>query len=159
MSVSNYISQKGFDVLSAEYQQLKTIERPKITELVAWAASLGDRSENADYKYGKKRLREIDSRLRFLSKRIAEAVIVDYLQNKDKVIRFGATVELQDCNGCSKIIHIVGVDEVDTISNKLSWRSPIAKAIIGKTEDDAVTVLTPTGETEYQIIHVSYLEW
>jgi transcription elongation factor GreB len=155
----NYISQGGFDKLASEHQHLTRVERPKTCEVIAWAAGNGDRSENADYQYGKRRLREIDRRLRFLSQRINDAEIVDYTKNSDDKIRFGATVTIIDEEGEAKSYTIVGVDEIDTESGKISWQSPIGKALMGKETGDEITVQTPEGPREVSIEEVEYSKW
>lgn len=158
----NYISKVGLDRLLAEIEQLERVERPKVTELVAWAASLGDRSENADYLYGKRRLREIDSRLRFLHTRVNSAEVVNYLsaQNQSSdVIRFGATVDLQDEEGESKIVTVVGVDEIDPAKGKISWRSPLGAALLGKKVGDEFEVKAVGGNSRYTVADVVYKQW
>lgn len=147
----------GFKALATELEELLRVERPKVTELVQWAASNGDRSENADYLYGKKRLREIDRRVRFLSARLDRALVVDPLTIKSEAIKFGATVELEDEEGRRKKVSIVGIDEVDTARAHLSWQSPMGKALLNKSVGDEALVITPQGEVTYQIIAVSYL--
>lgn len=152
----NYISESGYKKLSDELQQLLKIERPKICELITWAASLGDRSENADYIYGKKRLREIDSRIRFLNKRLDLAVVVDPSKNKGEKVQFGATTKVVDDDGEEKSYQIVGVDETDAKNGKISWKSPIGSALMGKTEGDSVLIRTPKGEFELEILSIEY---
>ncbi|MFG1501025.1 transcription elongation factor GreB [Halobacteriovorax sp. XZX-3] len=154
----NYITPKGFAKLEEELNFLMKTERPEITETVKWAASLGDRSENADYQYGKKRLREIDRRIRFLNTRINAALIVDPLSVTTDKIQFGATVTLEDENGKEKKYSIVGVDEVDTTKGYVSWKSPIARAMIGKEEGDEVIVQAPGDDFEYTIIEINYID-
>lgn len=154
----NYITPHGLKRLQDEHDFLKMTERPKVTKLVAWAASLGDRSENADYQYGKKRLREIDRRLRFLIRRINEALVVDPLKQIDGKIMFGATVTLEDGDGEEKVVQIVGVDEVNTDKGRISWKSPIGKGLLGKEEGDDVTIKVPSGLKEFTITEVEYRE-
>ncbi len=155
----NYITPEGFKRLSDEHDFLKMKERPEVTKVVAWAASLGDRSENADYQYGKKRLREIDRRLRFLIRRINEAQVVDPIAQRElageKVI-FGATVTLVDDEGAQRKYSIVGEDEVDTSKGHISWKSPIGRGLLGREADDEVTINTPLGAKEFTIIEVKY---
>src|SRR5437868_20142 len=128
----NYITPGGLARLRAEYHQLMHVERPKIVEVVAWAASNGDRSENADYQYGKRRLREIDKRVHFLTKRIEDAEIVDpVLLKAEKIVRFSATVTIANEDGDEIIYQIVGEDEFDAKNGKISWKSPVAKALLG----------------------------
>lgn len=127
-----------------------------MVETIAWAASNGDRSENADYIYGKRRLREIDKRIRFLEGRIDSAQVVDPKEQQGKIILFGATVVVEDEKGASKTLQIVGVDEIDVQAGKISWQSPIGRALLRAKEGDAVVVNTPRGEDELQIIEVKY---
>lgn len=155
-TIKNYITPLGFKRLQDEFDFLKKIERPEVTKLVSWAASLGDRSENADYIYGKKRLREIDRRLRFLGKRIGDASVVDpEKQNFDK-IQFGATVEVENEDGESRIYSIVGVDETDSKRGLISWQSPIGKGLLGKKVGDSIEVRTPSGLVEFEVIIIHY---
>lgn len=157
MSEKNYITKKGLLKLTSEYEHLIKVERPEVTRVVAWAASLGDRSENADYQYGKKRLREIDKRLAFLSGRIEAAHVVEYFQMKGEKIQFGATVTIQNEDGEVKTYTIVGVDETDQTLSYISWKSPIGSALLGKVTGDTIIVNSPKGKAEYEIISVSYL--
>lgn len=152
----NYITRQGFEKLKAEAHQLFSVERPKVVETVIWAASNGDRSENADYQYGKKRLREIDRRVRFLGQRMDKAEIVDPEKIISEKIVFGATVTIADENGGTKTYQIVGEDEIDTTVNKLSWKSPIAKALLGKKIGDEVLVKRPIGDHYFSVIAVIY---
>ncbi len=153
---SNYITPVGHNRLVNELNELLRVERPEITKLIQWAASNGDRSENADYLYGRRRLREIDRRIRFLTSRIDDAVIVDPIQTKSDKVQFGATVTVSDEDGNEKTYTIVGVDEVDTSKGHLSWKSPIGSALLGKTEGDEATIRTPQGETVVEIVKISY---
>jgi transcription elongation factor GreB len=154
----NYITPVGFQKLKDEYSQLLNVDRPKIVETVAWAASNGDRSENADYHYGKKRLREIDSRLRFLMGRIENAEVVDpkVIKVSDKVL-FGATVTIVNDEDEEATYQIVGEDEFDVKSGKISWKSPLAKALLGKKLDDEVPVRKPSGEEIVTIIAIHFI--
>jgi transcription elongation factor GreB len=152
----NYITPLGFKRLQDEHEHLTKVERPETVKVVTWAASLGDRSENADYQYGKKRLREIDRRLRFLSKRIDIAKIIDPETIDIHKIQFGATVVIEDDEGCEKKFSIVGTDEIDTKRGLISWKSPIGKSLIGREEGDEVIVKTPKGDAEYTVINVEY---
>ena len=156
MSSKNYITPGGFKRLQDEFTFLKMEERPRVTKVVSWAASLGDRSENADYQYGKKRLREIDRRLRFLGKRIEEAEVVDPTEQKNSKIMFGATVEVEDLDGNILTYQIVGEDEIESKKGRISWKSPIGKTLLGKEEGDVVNVKTPNGIRELEIIKVEY---
>lgn len=156
MEKNNYISPIGHKRLVDELESLLKIERPEVTKLVQWAASNGDRSENADYLYGKRRLREIDRRIRFLNQRLDAAVIVDPLKINSAKIQFGATVELLGEDGAKKIFTIVGVDEVNTSIGRISWQSPVGKNLIGKSKGDEVLVKVPSGEIVYEVISVTY---
>lgn len=159
MDNKNYITPNGHKVLRAELENLVKIERPKIVDIVSWAASNGDRSENGDYIYGKKRLREIDKRIRFLSKRLDISEVVNPLQQKDnKQIFFGATVVLADENGEEKTYSIVGIDEANASENKISWISPLAKNLLKKFEGDSINLKTPSGFKEFDIVEVVYKE-
>ncbi len=152
----NYITVRGLERLKEELHFLLTVDRPKVVETVAWAASNGDRSENADYQYGKRRLREIDRRVRFLQKRIDLAEVVDPAAQKGDKVLFGATVTVHDEDGAERVYRIVGVDETDAKSGKVSWISPIGQALLQAREGDAVTLKTPKGEEELEIVKVTY---
>lgn len=152
----NYITPLGLKRLFDEQEYLLKEDRPAVTKVVTWAASLGDRSENADYQYGKKRLREIDRRLRFLAKRIDSAEAVDPETINTNKVQFGATVIIEDEQEVSKSFSIVGIDETDAGKTYISWRSPIGSALIGKEVGDDILVRTPQGEVEYCIIKISY---
>jgi transcription elongation factor GreB len=156
MVKNNYISPKGHQKLVDELDQLLKVERPEVTKLIQWAASNGDRSENADYIYGKRRLREIDRRIRFLTQRLDASVIVDPTKITSEKIQFGATVELTDEDGNNRKFTIVGVDEVDTAKGRISWQSPIGKTLIGKASGEEVLVKTPSGEITYEVVSVIY---
>ncbi len=156
MSDKNYITPAGLAALKAEYHQIFHVERPKVVEVVTWAASNGDRSENADYQYGKKRLREIDKRARFLIKRIEAAEIVDATKMSGKKVLFSATVTLSTEDGDEVIYQIVGEDELDPKAGKISWKSPIAKALLGKTIGDEVRIVKPAGEEFVTIESVEF---
>ena len=152
-----FITPQGFAALRAEYEELFAIERPKIVETVSWAASLGDRSENADYLYGKKRLREIDRRLSYLAKVMKSAKVVDPAKQEQRdTVRFGATVELADEDDERRILTLVGEDEADASSGKISWAAPIARALVGAKVGDERTVRLPAGEKSYEVISISY---
>ena len=154
----NYITPEGHAVLEAEFQQLLKVERPEVVRVVAWAASNGDRSENGDYIYGKKRLRQIDSRLRFLMQRMDLAVIVDpQTQQGLEKIFFGAWVTLYSMERETEHRYrIVGQDELEPTKGYISWVSPLARMLLGKQPGDIVRVQTPGGEETYEIIEVSY---
>jgi transcription elongation factor GreB len=153
----NYITPQGFARLKGELLDLIDNERPRIVEIVHWAASNGDRSENGDYLYGKKRLREIDRRMRFLTKRLDIAEVVDPAAqpNRDQVF-FGATVLYSDKAGDEHRVTIVGVDEAEPLAGKISWISPVARALIKAKEGDTVVLRTPGGIEELDILEVSY---
>ena len=142
--------------LITELEWLNREERPAVTKLVTWAASNGDRSENADYLYGKKRLREIDRRIRFLTQRLDASLVVDPSSIKSDKIQFGASVELLDEYGTTRNFTIVGIDEVDTDKGHISWQSPIGRALLGKNEGDEVRVIIPTGESNYEVVSIQY---
>ena len=166
MEEKNYITPAGHERIKTELLQLLNLDRPEIVKVVHWAASNGDRSENGDYIYGKKRLREIDRRIRFLNKRLKFAVVVDNLARKSgeadaEQIFFGATVTYSALEGSDAgkeiSITIVGVDEVDLDKGHVSWVSPIAKALIKSRLGDCVVIQTPTGPCEIEILAVQYL--
>lgn len=155
---SNYITPKGIARLLAEQEQILKTERPEILKVIEWAASLGDRSENADYQYAKRRLRELERRLRFLRTQIDDAVVVDQSKTKLDTVQFGATVSVQDEEGRVKRYSIVGTDETNAEKNYISWKSPMARALLGKRVGDYVTVQTPSGELEIEVIVLEYVE-
>jgi len=152
----NYITPQGYARLKAELRQLVEAERPEVVKTVAWAASLGDRSENADYIYGKRRLREIDRRVRFLIKRLEAAEVVDSAGRDTDQVFFGATARVRGDAGRETTVTIVGVDEVDPAAGRVSWISPIAKALLKAREGDSVTLRTPAGEERLEILDVQY---
>jgi transcription elongation factor GreB len=151
----NYISPAGFARLQAELRELVEVERPEVVKTVSWAASNGDRSENGDYIYGKRRLREIDRRVRFLIKRLENAEIVQSSGRDTDQVFFGARVRLKMA-GEEKEITILGLDEVDPARGVVSWISPMAKALLRAREGDTVTLRTPGGEEKVEILEVSY---
>ncbi|HAA92513.1 MAG TPA: transcription elongation factor GreB [Rhodospirillaceae bacterium] len=153
----NYLTPGGHRRLQAELKHLTSAERPKVVDVVAWAASNGDRSENGDYIYGKKRLREIDRRIRFLIKRldIAEVVDPEAQTNREQVF-FGATVGYVDENDTERTVKIVGVDEVRHEEGEISWQSPVAKALLAKKVGEVSIVRTPDGEMEIEVLAISY---
>ena len=153
----NYITRAGYDRLRAELFQLMDEERPRIVEVVHWAASNGDRSENGDYLYGKKRLREIDRRIRFLTKRLEIAEVVDPSQHHggDQVY-FGATVTYADEQGRETTVTILGVDEADSIHGQISWVSPVARALLKARVGDVVRLSLPGGVQELEVLAVAY---
>jgi transcription elongation factor GreB len=153
----NYVTPLGFQRLRDELQRLMRVERPKVVDIVAWAAGNGDRSENGDYIYGKRRLREIDGRIRFLSKRLDIAEIVDPArQQKQDQVFFGATVTYVDPRGAEKTVTIVGVDEADLDEGKVSWASPLAKAMARARAGDAVELRTPGGVELIEVLKIHY---
>ncbi|MES2769654.1 MAG: transcription elongation factor GreB [Bdellovibrionota bacterium] len=148
----NYITKEGAEALRQEYQHLFHVERPKLVTTVAWAASNGDRSENADYIYGKRRLREIDRRLGHLNDKLSRAEVVDISTLKSDKIIFGAVVEIEDEEGNAFKYQIVGEDEIDAEKGKMSWKSPVGKALLGKKIDEEVEVKTPNGIKIYTVL-------
>jgi len=156
----NYMTPGGFARLSAELEQLVQKERPELVATVAWAAGNGDRSENGDYIYGKKRLREIDRRIRFLIKRLDAAEVVDPAAPREEEtagqVFFGATVDVRNARGEPRTISIVGVDEIDTARGYISWVSPMARALLKAREGDTVTLRTPAGAEEIDVVEVRY---
>ena len=151
----NYITPAGFARLKSELKHLAEVERPAVVKTVAWAASLGDRSENADYLYGKKRLREIDRRVRFLIKRLESAQIVHSAGRDTDQVYFGAQVRVKGAGG-ERTVRIVGTDEVDAQRGDVSWISPIARALLKARQGDSVVLRTPAGEEKLEILEVSY---
>ncbi|NDH81746.1 MAG: transcription elongation factor GreB [Burkholderiaceae bacterium] len=164
MDTKNYITPAGHEALKTELLHLLDHERPEIVQVVHWAASNGDRSENGDYIYGKKRLREIDRRIRFLNQRLENAVVVN---NQERIAKggdpeqifFGATVLYSDADGTETRVRIVGVDEVDLEKGDVSWISPIAKALIKAKVGDTVRIQTPAGVKEIDILDVRYEDY
>ena len=153
----NYVTPAGYAALRAELLQLLDVERPKIVEVVHWAASNGDRSENGDYLYGKKRLREIDRRTRFLTKRLERAEVVDpALHHGSDQIFFGATVTYADSRGDERTITIKGIDEVDQLNGEISWIAPVARALLKARVGDEVRLRTPAGEETLEVLEVRY---
>jgi transcription elongation factor GreB len=152
-----FITPQGFAHIRAEYEQLFSSERPKLVETIAWAAANGDRSENGDYIYGRKRLREIDRRLSYLSKVMKSAKVVDPSRQEQRdTVRFGATVELADEDDKRRIITLVGEDEADATSGQVSWAAPIARALVGAKVGDERIVRLPSGEKSYEIMRIDY---
>ena len=155
----NYITPKGYAVLRAELFDLMDNERPRMVEIVHWAASNGDRSENGDYHYGKKRLREIDRRIRFLTKRLEIAEITDpSVHHGSDQVFFGATVTYVDEADVQRTVTILGIDEADSLKGEVSWISPIARALLKAREGDAVKLVTPLGVQEVEVVSVRYPE-
>lgn len=154
---TNYITPQGFAALRAEYNRLLGDERPKIVEIVSWAAGNGDRSENGDYLYGRKRMREIDGQLRRLSKKMKDARVVDPAQQPDKSrVFFGATVTIADEDDNHRTLTIVGNDETDAGAGKIGWDAPLARALRGAGVGDLRRVRLPAGEKEYEVMEISY---
>jgi transcription elongation factor GreB len=155
--VKNYITPEGQRRLMDEATQLRNVERPKIVDVVSWAAGNGDRSENGDYLYGKQRLREIDRRLRFLSKRLEIAEVVDPRRQKNREqVFFGARVTYEDAKGVEHQVRIVGVDEARADAGEVSWVSPIARALHKAREGDTVELKTPTGPERIEVVRIEY---
>ncbi len=154
---TNYITPGGYRQLREEYEQLFGTERPQVVEKISWAAGNGDRSENGDYIYGRKRLREIDRRIGWLSRRMKDAKVVDPAQQPDKArIFFGATVTLADEEDNQRVVTLVGEDEADAGAGRISWKSPIARAIRGAAVGDLRRVMLPSGEKEVEIVEIRY---
>lgn len=153
----NYITRAGYERLRTDWVQLMDEERPKVVEAVHWAAKNGDRSENGDYLYGKKRLREIDRRIRFLTKRLEIAEVVDpsVHHGKDQVF-FGATVTYADGDGRETAVTIMGIDEADSTRGQVSWISPVAQALLKAREGDEVRLMTPSGWQAIEVLQVEY---
>ena len=160
VGVKNYVTPSGLQRLNDERRFLLTRERPAVTKVVAWAASNGDRSENADYQYGKRRLREIDRRIRFLTKRIDAAEVVDpeapRAGRTATQVFFGATVRYANAAGTEKVVRVVGLDEVDLDRNHISWKSPLARALMKSGPGDSVILRAPGTTEELQILEVRY---
>src|SRR6516162_2601955 len=158
--VKNYITPSGLERLKDEHRFLLTRERPAVTKVVAWAASNGDRSENADYQYGKRRLRQIDGRIRFLTKRIEAAEVVDPEAPRTGLLAtrafFGATVRYANAAGAERVVSIVGTDEVDLDRNHISWMSPLGRALIKSAAGDSVVLKAPGGTEYLTVLEVRY---
>jgi len=155
----NYITPTGYVALQTELLQLIDDERPRVVEIVSWAASNGDRSENGDYLYGKKRLREIDRRLRYLTRRLEVAVIADpALHHGSEQIFFGATVTYAYTHGLEHTVTIKGIDETDNLKGEVSWVSPIAQALLKAHVGDEVRIQTPKGQEWIEVLNVQYPE-
>lgn len=153
----NYITPQGFAALRAEYDRLLGDERPKIVEIVSWAAGNGDRSENGDYLYGRKRMREIDGQLRRLAKKMKDAKIVDPAHQPDKSrVFFGATVTIADEDDNQRTLTLVGNDESDSSAGRIGWDAPLSRALRGAGLGDLRTVRLPAGEKEYEVIDIRY---
>jgi transcription elongation factor GreB len=158
-SPPNYITPAGFAALRAEYDHLLGVERPHIVEVVNWAAGNGDRSENGDYLYGRKRMREIDGQLKRLSRKMKDARVVDPARQPDKSrVYFGATVTIADEDDNRRTVTLVGNDETDAGSGRIGWGSPIARALRGAAVGDLRRVMLPAGEKDYEVMAIGYLE-
>ncbi len=153
---SRPITPQGYAKFEKELQQLWHVDRPKIVEEVADAAAMGDRSENAEYIFGKKKLREIDRRMKYLSDLLDKLTVIDPTQQKKSTVDFGATVDVEDENGVKKTYSIVGEDEVDAKRGRISMKSPVGRALVGKRPGDAVLVDRPAGEIELEVIRLRY---
>jgi transcription elongation factor GreB len=151
-----YLTPRGFQTLKDEFDHLKKKERPEVVNTVAWAAGNGDRSENGDYIYGKKRLREIDRRLAFLNSRLTKAEVIDPCRVPYKAVYFGASVTIKEEDDETKTYMIVGEDEIDLGAGKVSWKSPLGSALLYKCVDDWATIRAPKGTREVQIIDITY---
>ena len=152
-----FITPEGFARIRAEYEQLFGVERPKLVEVISWAAGNGDRSENGDYIYGRKRLREIDRRLSYLAKVVKDAKVVDPADQPTRdQVRFGATVELTDEDDIRRTVTIVGDDEADASAGKIGWSAPLARALIGASVGDERIVRLPAGEKSYEVMAIDY---
>lgn len=152
-----FITPEGLARIRAEYEQLFATERPALVETIAWAAANGDRSENGDYIYGRKRLRELDRRLGYLAKVMKQAKVVDPSGQQDRnQVRFGATVELADADDQRKTITLVGDDETDASNGLIGWSAPLARALVGAKVGDARTVRLPVGEKSWEVIAIRY---
>ena len=156
--LKNYITPAGYARLQAELKQLLDVERPQTVSVVHWAALNGDRSENGDYIYGKKRLREIDRRIRFLIKRLEIAEVVDSSGQEQDRVFFGATVSVRDGAGRVRSVSIVGMDEVDPARGRVSWVSPIARALLKARVGDTVSLRTPSGVEELEVAEIGYVD-
>jgi len=152
----NYITPEGARRLSEELGRLRSVDRPRIVQEVADAAAQGDRSENAEYIYGKRKLREIDRRMHYLTKRLESAVVVDPKEQKGDKVFFGAAIEVEDEDGKRHTYRIVGEDEIDSKMGRISWKSPVGRALLGKSPGDVVTVRRPAGDIEMEIVSVKY---
>jgi len=157
LGAKNYMTPAGHGRMQSEMAQLVKVERPQVVSIVSWAASNGDRSENGDYIYGKKRLRELDRRIRFLTKRLAHCQVVDpTMQEATERVYFGATVTISDEHGEEATYSIVGIDEAEPTRGRISWISPLARALLKSRQGDRVRFQSPGGSREMEIIHVEY---
>jgi transcription elongation factor GreB len=153
----NHISPAGYRRLREEYEALFGVERPKLLETITWAAANGDRSENADYQYGRRRLREVDRRINFLARRMKAAKVTDPAAQPDTSHAwFGATVTLADEDDARRTVTLVGEDEADAAAGRISWHSPLARALRGAAVGDVRRVILPAGEREYEVVAIAY---
>lgn len=153
----NYITPQGYSALRARYELLFSIERPKLVETISWAAGNGDRSENGDYIYGRKKLREVDRELNFLSKRMKDARVVDPAKQADRAkVWFGATVTIVDEDDVERVVTLVGEDEADASNGRISWKSPLARALRGAAVGDCRQVILPAGPREHEVLAIAY---
>jgi len=157
VGTKNYITPAGFNRLKDELKVLLYEERPKIVSVIQWAAGNGDRSENGDYIYGKRRLREIDRRIRFLNKRLDAAEVIDPKAQKSDKVLFGATVTIRDEEDREKNYRLVGVDEINVSVGDISWNSPVARALLNTKVGDVVTIKLPRGDEDVEVIRIKYL--
>ena len=157
MDRPNYITPTGYGALSTEYRTLLGEERPKLVDVISWAAGNGDRSENGDYIYGRKRLREIDRRLGWLAKRMKAAVVIDPATQPDRSrVWFGATVTIADEDDIERVLTLVGDDETDAAAGRIGWHAPLARALRGATVGDVRRVILPAGERDYEVMAITY---
>ncbi len=157
MDRPNYITPAGYSALRQEYEALFAVERPKLVDTIAWAAGNGDRSENGDYIYGRKRLREIDRRLGWLSKRMKAAKVIDPARQEDRSkVWFGATVTIADEDDNERVLTLVGDDEADAGEGRVGWNAPLVRALRGAGVGDLRRVVLPAGEREYEVIAITY---
>lgn len=157
MKPLNYITPSGLKLIQDELTQLLHVERPQLVKTVAWAAGNGDRSENADYIYGKRRMREIDKRIHFLQSRLDNIEVVDPAKVVSKKINFGATVTIEDESNQRIVYQIVGEDEIDVAAGRISWKSPLAKALLGKAIGETAVVKKPKGDEEIYVVSIQYI--
>lgn len=157
MDRPNYITPAGYGALSTEYRALLGEERPKLVDVISWAAGNGDRSENGDYIYGRKRLREIDRRLGWLAKRMKAAVVIDPAAQPDRSrVWFGATVTIADEDDVERVLTLVGDDETDAAAGRIGWHAPLARALRGAGVGDVRRVILPAGERDYEVMKITY---
>lgn len=156
LSMKNYITESGAQKLKEELKKLLTLDRPELVKVISWAASNGDRSENGDYIYGKRKLREMDRRIRFLSQRLQAAEVINPASLDHSRAHFGARVKVKDEEDKVRIYQIVGQDEIDAANGHVSWVSPIGKALLNSRKGDVVQVTSPKGTEEFEVIDILY---